>query len=166
LKKDNQSTARTNNTNGDSTNISNNSSKVSTVRLYSSFFPQSNNDDILKKFENLLTANSDQIIRQTTDVIKQESIAIQNKIENILKMNNIKLCYFVVNTVKTLVPGVKFNANKMKIIQEAFSNYQLGEIKLDNLKNHFCPTPRDLVNTSVNGQFGEDEFHQVDIYTE
>ena len=46
----------------------------------------------------------------------------------------------------------------MKIIQEAFSNYQLGEIQLDNLKNHFCSTDNNLLNkiesdTSVNVEY-------------
>ena len=79
----------------------------------------------------MLASNKDQIIKQTSDVIKQESVAIQKRIDNILKINNLELCYFVVDTVKTLVPSVKFTASKMKIIQEAFSNYQLGEIQLD-----------------------------------
>jgi hypothetical protein len=82
----------------------------------------------------MLAATKDQMIKQTSDVIKQESVAIQKRIDNILKINNLKLCYFVVDTIKTLVPSVKFTAPKMKIIREAFSNYQLGEIQLDN-----CP---------------------------
>jgi hypothetical protein len=94
----------------------------------------------------MLAATKDQMIKQTSDVIKQESVAIQKRIDNILKINNLKLCYFVVDTIKTLVPSVKFTAPKMKIIREAFSNYQLGEIQLDNLKNHFCSTDNNLLN--------------------
>ena len=87
-----------------------------------------------------------------------------------MKLNNSKLCYFVVNTIKTLVPSVKFSVSKMKLIQEAFSNYQLGEIKLENLKNHFCAADNDLVNKSLNknknDEPGENEFCPGNTYQE
>ena len=36
----------------------------------------------------MLASNKDQIIKQTSDVIKQESVAIQKRIDNILKIIN------------------------------------------------------------------------------
>jgi hypothetical protein len=138
--------------------VTNINSKINTERVYSSFLTSNNNDDLLKKFETILAANKDQLIKQTSDVIKQESIAIQKRIVNILNINNLKLCYFVVDTIKTLVPNVKFTAPKMKIIQEAFSNYQLGEIQLDNLKNHFCSTDNNLLNKNESDPSVNDEY--------
>jgi hypothetical protein len=54
-----------------------------------------------------------------------------------MQQNNLKLCYFVVDTIKALVPAVKFTIRKMKIIQKAFINRQLGDIQIDNLKNYY-----------------------------
>jgi hypothetical protein len=118
------------NSSHESVSISNINSKINTERVYSSFLTSNNNDDLLKKFETILASNKDQIIKQTSDVIKQESV----------------------------VPNVKFTVSKMKVIQEAFSNYQLGEIQLDKLKNHFCSTDNNLLNkiesdTSVNVEY-------------
>jgi hypothetical protein len=164
LKKDKQPAASKNNINGVSP-----SPKTTNERSYSSIVStNNNNDELLKRFETLLTSNKDLIIKQTTDVIKQESIAIQNRIESIMKLNNSNLCYFVMNTIKTLVPSVKFSVSKMKVIQEAFSNYQLGEIKLENLKNHFCADDNYLVNKSLNknDESGENEFCPRNKYQE
>ena len=55
-----------------------------------------------------------------------------------MKQNNTNLCYFIIKTIQTLVPSVKFCSAKMSFIEKAFNEYKLGEIKSDKLSDHFC----------------------------
>ena len=105
----------------------------------------------------MIKSNRDKIIEQTMDVVKKVSIAIQNRIEKIMQQNNLKLCYFVVDTIKALVPTVKFTTSKMKITQEAFSNHLLGilDMQLKKLKNYFR---RSETTSSESGQSDENVY--------
>jgi hypothetical protein len=162
LKNDKISTVNSNNNSGKSSNTLQNSTRISPGRQYSSVLATNNNDELLKQFEIMLTNNKDQIIKQTTDVVKQESVAIQKRIDKIMQQNNLKLCYFVVDTIKALVPAVRFTTSKMKIIQEAFISHQLGDIQIDNLKNYYC---RNETGNSETGQSGENEYRPFNNFT-
>jgi hypothetical protein len=70
-----------------SNTLSNNSNEA-TVRQYSSFLAPDNNVALLKQFEIMLKSNRNHIIEQTAEVVKQESISIQNRIEKIMQQNN------------------------------------------------------------------------------
>lgn len=91
----------------------------------------------------MLTRNNSVLLQQTEEIVKNESKVILNHIDRILKLNNMKLCYFVIDTIKTLMPSVKFSVNKMKLIQETYSRHQLGNINVNNLTEHYCLKERD-----------------------
>jgi hypothetical protein len=125
---------------GTSTTEANTEQSSNATRLYSSMVT---NDELIKKFENMLTRNNSVLLQQTEEIVKNESKVILNHIDRILKLNNMKLCYFVIDTIKTLMPSVKFSVNKMKLIQETFSRHQLGNINVNNLTEHYCLKERD-----------------------
>jgi hypothetical protein len=158
LKNDKISTAYSNNNSGKSSNTLQNSTRISPGRQYSSVLATKNNDDLLKQFEIMLTNSKDQIIKQTKDVVKQESVALQKRIDKIMQQNNLKLCYYEVDTIK----AVKFTTSKMKIIQEAFISHQLGDIQIDNLKKYYC---RNETGNSESGQSGENEYRPLNNIT-
>ena len=116
-------------------------------RMYSSVAATNNNsDDLLKKFGSLLITNNAVIIEQTKAIVKEETktivkeecTAVIERIKTIMKQNNTNLCYFIINTIKTLVPNVQFCNTIMSYIEKAFSEYKLGEIKSEELSEHFC----------------------------
>jgi hypothetical protein len=127
-------------TTGTSTTETNTEQSSNVTRTYSSV---STNDELIKKFENMLTRNNSVLLQQTEEIVKNESKVILNHIDRILKLNNMKLCYFVIDAIKTLMPSVKFSVNKMKLIQEAFNRHQLGNINVNNLTEHYCLKERD-----------------------
>ena len=86
----------------------------------------------------MLISNNAIIKEQTRTIIKDESELIIERINNIMKQNNMNLCYFIIKTIQTLVPSVKFSSTKMSIIKKAFNEYKLGEINSDKLNDHFC----------------------------
>ena len=71
-----------------------------------------------------------------------------------MKQNNTNLCYFIINTIKTLVPNVQFCNTIMSYIEKAFSEYKLGEIKSEELSEHFCQNKQMFMKQVKNGVSG------------
>ena len=130
-----------------------NSSKFITERRYSSVV--SNESDILKKFNELLVSNNTTLNKQTEEIVKRESAESIKTIEKIMSINNQKLCYFVIDTIKLLVPSVKFSETKLKCIEKAFSSHQLGYVNGKNLIDNYCP--QNKRNTSRQRNLDDDD---------
>lgn len=122
-------------------------------RTYSSAVASNSSDELLKKFESMLISNNAIIKEQTKTIVKEESTAIIDRINFIMKQNNTNLCYFIIQTIKTLVPSVKFDSTKMSHIEKAFNDYKLGDIKSDKLNEHFC---RNVNSDENRDTFGND----------
>jgi hypothetical protein len=73
-------------------------------------------------------------------VIKKEISNMKASIDRIMenmKRNNLKLCYFIIDTVRTFVPNVKFSEEKINIIKNSFEQHQLGKIESNHLNHYY-----------------------------
>ena len=101
-----------------------------------------NNDDLINKFKSMLETNNELLVKNTTSIIKQELSEMQKSIDKIMahiKTNNLKLVYFVIDSIKALVPKIQFSKSNLRIIQDSFSQHQLGKIEIDRLTSYYCP---------------------------
>jgi hypothetical protein len=124
-------------------------------RTYSSSLLMDKN--ILNQFNDMLKSNiSDNnkqiekiIIKQTEEIIKRESVETIKTIERILKLNNMKLCYFVIDTIKALVTNVKLTNVKIESIAGAFRDHELGNIQVDDMVRYYCPKSVKITSTNA-----------------
>ena len=126
-------------------------------RTYSSSTQIDNN--ILSQFNDMLKStisnNNTQIEKiikeRTEEIVKRESLETIKSIERIMKMNNMKLCYFVIDTIKTLIPTVKFSKEKIESIATTFKNHELGNIQAVDMFRYYCTDKSRQTSASVDG---------------
>jgi hypothetical protein len=114
----------------------------------------------------LISANSANIIQSTKESVEKESNEIVKSMDNILKRNNIKFCYFVIDTIKSLVPSVSFSKSKMEYISAAFSHHELGNVQVEHLNKYFLKNDKETKSASSNFYVNNgNEEHKSSNYT-
>jgi hypothetical protein len=107
------------------------------TRTYSNV---TSNEELCNKFENMFQDMKKCINENTEKVIKQEMIPIQKSIDHIMvnmKMNNMKMCFFVIDVIKQLVPSVVVSDEKLKFIHDCYSFHELGKIEMNSLTAYY-----------------------------
>lgn len=84
-----------------------------------------------KEFETKLTQIETKIAEQTTSMIA----VFKANIESALKYNNIRVCYFLIDALKSSVQNFQLKKEQAVALANAFKRHELGNVDHNELMN-------------------------------
>jgi hypothetical protein len=109
------------------------------IRNYSSFVhPTESVDDKISSFGNKLVEDLNKSIKAELSKSMNNINETLKEMNKTIKVNNMKICYLMIETMKICFPNLKMTQDKMNDIKECFNFHQLGNLDINNLTNYFC----------------------------
>lgn len=97
----------------------------------------------LNDFKNLvemvtgINAKLEHLATSISNEVKKITAEISTEVQNSLKINNSKLCYFIIDCLKACFPNtLKLKSEQSKTIAAAFKFHELGPIDAANLSKY------------------------------
>jgi hypothetical protein len=100
--------------------------------------PTESVDDKISSFGNKLVEDLNKSIKAELSKSMNNINETLKEMNKTIKVNNMKICYLMIETMKICFPNLKMTQDKMNDIKECFNFHQLGNLDINNLTNYFC----------------------------